>query len=176
MAHTKAKGTTKLGRDSESQRLGVKIFGGSPVKCGQIIIRQRGTRYMTGNGVKIGRDDTIYAVRDGLVSFKKTRYTNFTGNKKLKQIVSVLQSQKSNIKNPACAEASAGRQNDNLKIKNGEREKEIQATEQFNPKEFQEKQAKEPRREEIREEELPKIPPRQDIKKSKNPVKHSHKK
>ncbi len=89
MAHTKAKGTTKLGRDSESKRLGVKIYGGSAVKCGQIIIRQRGTSYLNGEGVKRGGDDTLFAIRDGIVRFKKVRYTNFTGNAKTKQIVSV---------------------------------------------------------------------------------------
>lgn len=89
MAHTKAKGTTKLGRDSESKRLGVKIYGGSPIKCGQIIIRQRGTAYFAGEGVKTGKDDTLYAIQDGTVEFKKIRYANFNGNKKLKQRVSV---------------------------------------------------------------------------------------
>jgi len=91
MAHTKAKGTTKLGRDSQSQRLGVKIYGGSAIKCGQIIIRQRGTAYMAGDGVKTGKDDTLYAVKDGVVNFKKIRYTNFTSNKKTKQMVSVIE-------------------------------------------------------------------------------------
>lgn len=91
MAHTKAKGTTKLGRDSESQRLGVKIYGGSAIRCGQIIIRQRGTAFFAGDGVKTGRDDTLYAVRDGIVEFKKVRYLNFNGNKKLKQRVSIIQ-------------------------------------------------------------------------------------
>lgn len=90
MAHTKAKGTTKLGRDSASQRLGVKIFGGSPIKCGQIIIRQRGTKYLPGEGVKRGNDDTLYAVKDGVVKFVETRYTNFTGNKQIKQVVKVI--------------------------------------------------------------------------------------
>ena len=89
MAHTKAKGTTKLGRDSESKRLGVKIFGGSPAKCGQIIIRQRGTRFMPGEGVRRGGDDTLYAIKDGVVAFKKIKHTNFTGNKQVKQRVSV---------------------------------------------------------------------------------------
>lgn len=91
MAHTKAKGTTKLGRDSASQRLGVKIFGGSPIKCGQIIVRQRGTSYMKGEGVGIGKDDTLFALRDGTVQFKKIRYTNFTGNKKMKTVVNVAE-------------------------------------------------------------------------------------
>jgi len=90
MAHTKAKGTTKLGRDSESKRLGVKIYGGSAIKCGQIIIRQRGTAYMAGDGVKTGKDDTLYAIADGIVQFKKVRYPSFNGNKKIKQRVSVV--------------------------------------------------------------------------------------
>lgn len=169
MAHTKAKGTTKLGRDSESQRLGVKIFGGSPIKCGQIIIRQRGTRYMTGEGVKIGRDDTIYAVRNGVVAFKKIRYTNFTGNKKMKTFVSVVSATETKLKVKSLPRAEP--KGEKLK----EESKAIPNPEKFNPKEIQEKQAKEPRREEIREQELPKIPMRQDIKKSKSPVKHSHK-
>lgn len=94
MAHTKAKGTTKLGRDSESKRLGVKIFGGSPVKCGQIIIRQRGTKYLPGENVKRGNDDTLYATCDGTVVFKKMNYRRFNGNSKKKQIVSVKESKK----------------------------------------------------------------------------------
>jgi len=105
MAHTKAKGTTKLGRDSESKRLGVKIFGGSPIKCGQIIIRQRGTLYMPADGVKRGGDDTLYAIRDGIVTFKRVMYKGFNSNKKMKQFVSVIQNSK--IKN----------QNDNAKSK-----------------------------------------------------------
>lgn len=90
MAHTKAKGTSKLGRDSASQRLGVKIFGGSIVKCGQIIIRQRGTSFKPGDNVKRGGDDTIYAMCDGIVNFKKVKSLKFTGNKQIQQIVSVV--------------------------------------------------------------------------------------
>lgn len=93
MAHTKAKGTTKLGRDSESKRLGVKIFGGSPIKCGQIILRQRGTKFAQGENVGIGKDHTLYAMIDGFVEFKKIRYSNFNGNKKVKQRVSVVANQ-----------------------------------------------------------------------------------
>jgi len=98
MAHTKAKGTTKLGRDSESKRLGVKIFGGSSVKCGQIIIRQKGTKFLPGSGVKRGRDDTLYAVEDGFVHFKKIKYLNFNSNKKIKQRVSVAETATKNLK------------------------------------------------------------------------------
>ncbi len=98
MAHTKAKGTTKLGRDSESKRLGVKIFGGSPIKCGQIIIRQRGTKFMPGENVKRGGDDTLFATCDGTVVFKKTNYKNFNGNNTKKQVVSVKPSEKNDGK------------------------------------------------------------------------------
>ena len=101
MAHTKAKGTTKLGRDSESKRLGVKIYGGSAIACGQIIVRQRGTRYMAGDGVKRGGDDTLYAVKDGVVQFKKIRYQNFTGSKQMKQVVAVADKVKEEVKKAA---------------------------------------------------------------------------
>ena len=98
MAHTKAKGTTKLGRDSESKRLGVKIFGGSAIKCGQIIIRQRGTKTLPGKNVKRGKDDTLYATCDGVVVFKKSNYKRFNGNSTKKQTVSVKPNQNPNVK------------------------------------------------------------------------------
>ena len=71
MASKKAGGSTKNGRDSNSKRLGVKRFGGQNVKSGTIIVRQRGTKFQTGNNVKIGRDHTIYAVVEGLVKFER---------------------------------------------------------------------------------------------------------
>lgn len=71
MASKKAGGSTKNGRDSQSKSLGVKRFGGQPVQSGTIIVRQRGTKFQTGNNVKIGRDHTIYAVIDGLVTFER---------------------------------------------------------------------------------------------------------
>ncbi len=71
MASKKAGGSTKNGRDSQSKRLGVKRFGGQNVKSGTIIVRQRGTKFQTGNNVKIGRDHTIYAVIEGLVKFER---------------------------------------------------------------------------------------------------------
>ena len=70
MAHKKAGGSTRNGRDSESKRLGVKKFGGEAVIAGNIIIRQRGTRYRAGVGVGLGRDHTIFAVTDGKVQFR----------------------------------------------------------------------------------------------------------
>ena len=79
MAHKKAGGSTTLGRDSESKRLGVKIYGGQAVRAGQIIIRQRGSRYHEGENVRRGSDDTLYAVIDGIVKFTKKKTRKFTG-------------------------------------------------------------------------------------------------
>ncbi|AUD78551.1 MULTISPECIES: 50S ribosomal protein L27 [Kangiella] len=70
MAHKKAGGSTRNGRDSESKRLGVKRFGGEEVSAGSIIVRQRGTRFHAGNGVGIGRDHTLFAKVDGKVKFE----------------------------------------------------------------------------------------------------------
>ena len=72
MAHKKAGGSTRNGRDSESKRLGVKAFGGQVINAGSIIIRQRGTKWHPGKNVGLGRDYTIFAVADGHVEFKKS--------------------------------------------------------------------------------------------------------
>lgn len=71
MAHKKGEGSVKNGRDSQSKRLGVKIFGGQAANAGNIILRQRGTVYHPGKNVGIGKDFTIYALSDGVVEFKK---------------------------------------------------------------------------------------------------------
>lgn len=71
MAHKKGQGTSSNGRDSASQRLGVKIFGGQKVLAGGIIVRQRGSKHHAGKGVGIGRDWTLFALRDGTVQFDK---------------------------------------------------------------------------------------------------------
>ena len=71
MAHKKAGGSTALGRDSVSKRLGVKIFGNQAVKKGDVIVRQNGTKYHPGTGVGLGRDHTIFALKDGTVEFKQ---------------------------------------------------------------------------------------------------------
>ncbi|MDX2095039.1 MAG: 50S ribosomal protein L27 [Alphaproteobacteria bacterium] len=71
MAHKKAGGSSRNGRDSQGQRLGVKKFGGEQVVAGNIIIRQRGTTYHPGTGVGLGRDYTIFAVVDGVVQYSK---------------------------------------------------------------------------------------------------------
>lgn len=70
MAHKKAGGSTRNGRDSNPKYLGVKVFGGQAVEAGNIIVRQRGTRFHPGKGVGLGRDHTIYAIVDGTVEFK----------------------------------------------------------------------------------------------------------
>ena len=70
MAHKKAGGSTRNGRDSESKRLGVKIFGGQTVRAGSIIVRQRGTQFHNGVNVGIGRDHTLFAKADGKVAFE----------------------------------------------------------------------------------------------------------
>ncbi len=89
MAHTKAKGSSKNNRDSQSKRLGVKIYGGEVVKKGMIILRQRGSKYFMGEGVQNGNDDTIFAVADGEVKFTEKKVVNFAGNRSLKTFVSV---------------------------------------------------------------------------------------
>ena len=71
MAHKKGQGSVKNGRDSESKRLGVKKADGQPVKAGNIIIRQRGTKVYPGNNVGIGSDDTLFALSDGKVKFER---------------------------------------------------------------------------------------------------------
>ncbi len=89
MAHTKAKGTTKLGRDSISKRLGIKLSDGQTAIPGNIIVRQRGTKYLPGVGVKMGNDYTIYAVVSGKVSFQKKPVMKFTGKNIRKTVVCV---------------------------------------------------------------------------------------
>lgn len=71
MAHKKAGGSSRNGRDSESKRLGVKKFGGQDVRAGNILVRQRGTRYRAGENVGVGRDHTLFAMADGRVQFRK---------------------------------------------------------------------------------------------------------
>jgi large subunit ribosomal protein L27 len=71
MAHKKGEGSVKNGRDSQSKRLGVKIYGGQPAIAGNIIVRQRGTVYHPGKNVGVGKDFTLFALTDGLVEFKK---------------------------------------------------------------------------------------------------------
>jgi len=84
MAHKKAAGSTRNGRDSESKRLGVKLFGGQAASAGSIIVRQRGTRFHAGTDVGLGRDHTLFALNDGFVKFE----TKGPHNRKFVSIVS----------------------------------------------------------------------------------------
>jgi large subunit ribosomal protein L27 len=72
MAHKKGLGSSRNGRDSHAQRLGVKLFDGQQVKAGMILVRQRGSRFRPGTGAGIGRDDTIFANQDGKVAFRSS--------------------------------------------------------------------------------------------------------
>ena len=89
MAHKKAGGSTSLGRDSVSKRLGVKVFGGQQVVTGNIIIRQKGTKYLAGENIGVGNDYTLYSLKDGVVAFKQVKKTTFSGRGKRKTEVSV---------------------------------------------------------------------------------------
>lgn len=82
MAKTKATGSTKLGRESESKRLGVKLFDGEYAFPGNVIIRQRGTHFIAGRGVRRGGDDTLYAVAEGRVAFHGRTKKSFSGSRK----------------------------------------------------------------------------------------------
>ena len=70
MAHKKGSGSTKNGRDSNSQRLGVKVYGNQPVKAGGIVVRQRGLTFKPGKDIGVGKDYTLYAIKEGLVQFE----------------------------------------------------------------------------------------------------------
>jgi len=94
MSHTKAGGSTKNGRDSQSKRLGVKRSGGQAVQAGDIIIRQRGTKFIAGSHVGIGKDHTLFALQSGSVVFKTIQRAAFTGGKQKKSVVSVVSAEK----------------------------------------------------------------------------------
>ena len=78
MAHKKGEGSVKNGRDSQSKRLGVKIYGGQPAIAGNIIVRQRGTTHHPGKNVGVGKDFTLFALADGVVEFRKTKLNKTT--------------------------------------------------------------------------------------------------
>ncbi|MCQ2213884.1 MAG: 50S ribosomal protein L27 [Bacteroidaceae bacterium] len=78
MAHKKGVGSSKNGRESHSKRLGLKLFGGEFAKAGNILVRQRGTKHYPGKNVGIGKDDTLYALVDGIVTFKRGRLNRST--------------------------------------------------------------------------------------------------
>lgn len=78
-----------MGRDSAAQRLGIKAYAGEKIKIGEIIVRQRGTRYLVGKNVKKGSDDTIYAMKDGVVRFSTTLKNLFNGKQRRAKVVHV---------------------------------------------------------------------------------------
>lgn len=89
MAHKKAGGSTSLGRDSISKRLGVKLYAGQKAAAGNVLVRQRGTKFEAGKNVRIGSDDTLYAAKEGTVQFQKKQLRRFDGALKRKTIVNV---------------------------------------------------------------------------------------
>ncbi len=90
MAHKKAGGSTTNGRDSESKRRGIKLFGGESVRAGGIIVRQKGTQYRPGKNAYCGRDFTIHATLDGIVAFSEKQVTKFNGRKEKCTMVYVV--------------------------------------------------------------------------------------
>ena len=90
MAKTKSAGSTKLGRDSRPKYLGVKLFGGQQTKPGSVIIRQRGTKFIPGENVRRGNDDTLYATKEGIIQFRTTRKKKFDGNLRKAKVVNVI--------------------------------------------------------------------------------------
>jgi len=94
MAHTKAGGSTALGRDSQSKRLGVKLFAGQFAKAGMVIVRQRGTKFFPGVGVKKGSDDTLFASTSGVLQFYRKWRHSFNGKLKLAKMVRVVPQEK----------------------------------------------------------------------------------
>lgn len=89
MSTSKSSGSTRLGRDSNPKYLGVKRYGGQEVKVGQIIIRQRGTKFIPGTNVKKGKDDTLFAMKDGKVNFSTKRVKKFNGTQRIAKVVAV---------------------------------------------------------------------------------------
>ncbi len=89
MAHTKAAGSTRLGRESHSKRLGVKLFDGEKVETGNIIIRQRGSNWLPGANVRRGSDDTLYASKAGTIKFLTKKIKRFDGSRRIAKMVKV---------------------------------------------------------------------------------------
>jgi len=89
MSKTKQGGSSRLGRDSAAQRLGIKINSGETAKKGMIIIRQRGTHYLAGKNTLVGSDDTIYATADGVIKFSNKTKKLYDGSKRSLKMVSV---------------------------------------------------------------------------------------
>ncbi len=89
MAKTKATGATKLGRDSQPKYLGIKLSEGQKAKAGNIIIRQRGTKFVAGKNVRKGGDDSLYALKEGLVRFKTKKKEGFNSSQRTVKVINV---------------------------------------------------------------------------------------
>ena len=89
MAKTKAAGSTKLGRDSRPKYLGIKLFEGQKAKAGAIIVRQRGTKFFPGKNVRRGNDDTLFALKEGVVRFRTKKKKNFDSSQRVVKIIDV---------------------------------------------------------------------------------------
>ena len=91
MATTKSTGATKLGRDSRPKYLGVKLYAGQIAKPGMIIVKQRGTKFLAGKNVKRGSDDTLYALKEGIVEFKTKKIKLFNNSQRTAKIVNIIE-------------------------------------------------------------------------------------
>jgi large subunit ribosomal protein L27 len=90
MSKTKAAGTTRLGRDSRAQYLGVKLFAGEKVQPGSIIVRQKGSKFVAGKNVRQGKDYTLYSIVMGIVKFTTKKIKRFDGSKRIAKVVNVI--------------------------------------------------------------------------------------
>ena len=90
MAHKKAGGSTGLGRDSKSKRLGIKLFAGQKTKAGNIIVRQRGTKFHPGENVGKGKDDTLFSKISGIINFRRLKKRKFDGSLKETKFIDVI--------------------------------------------------------------------------------------
>ncbi len=94
MSTAKSAGSTRLGRDSVAKRLGVKMFDGQKAKPGNILIRQRGSKFIAGKGVKKGEDDTLYSAVEGIVKFTSKNLKSFNGKRRKVKVVNVIPASK----------------------------------------------------------------------------------
>ncbi len=90
MAHKKAGGSTRLGRDSNPQYLGVKLYGGEKANAGNVLVRQRGTKFHPGVNVKRAKDDTLFAMKSGVVQFKTKKAITFTGKLRKRTFINII--------------------------------------------------------------------------------------
>ncbi len=90
MAHTKAAGSTRLGRESHSKRLGVKLFDGQTAKAGNILVRQRGAKWVAGKNVRRGNDDTLYAAKGGFVKFTTKKAKRYDNSRRIVKVINII--------------------------------------------------------------------------------------